>query len=414
VIVYTHSGRFDFADDDNDFVADIQMAVAKKEVKRIRKRLKRGRDARARSGGFFGPPPIGYKITFVEIGDGRKPISDLEIDPNSAEVVKEIFRLTIDECGGNLSEVRRQMKDYRTRKGNPFSFNALKLIATNQIYAGLVQYGAAEVPVHRPDLQIIPIDRFQRAQEMVKSRSEKHNFDGKRGRYIFTGYVVCGDCGGKMVASKGTDGRVVYSCVDRREQGECKKGKTYSEKLILPPVIDVIANIINRYCDLDIALNEALNQYGKTVTEEALEAAIKGEMAVVESGKERLINAMADGIFTQEEVSAKLAELRERAQELTIELASVNEKAQIRDSFLAALETLKSRDIQVTLTMMARERPLAFRQLMGMIFLPNSLRVRTYRKPGTANHWLGDVLSYELTDPIREYMANLSSVNEFL
>ena len=43
VIIHTHSGAFDFADDDNDFVADIHMAVAKKESRRIKKRLSRGR-----------------------------------------------------------------------------------------------------------------------------------------------------------------------------------------------------------------------------------------------------------------------------------------------------------------------------------------------------------------------------------
>ena len=62
-------------------------------------------------------------------------------------------------------------------------------------------------------------------------------------------------------------------------------------------------------------------------------------------------------MFTQAAVSEKLAELREREQELTVELVSANEKAQIRDNFLEAIEAIKSRDIQATLTMMAQERP---------------------------------------------------------
>ena len=88
-----------------------------------------------------------------------------------------------------------------------------------------------------------------------------------------------------------------------------------------------------------------------------MEAAIRGDLAVVKAGKERLIEALTAGMFTQAEVSEKLAELREREQELTVELASANEKAQIRDNFLEAIEAIKSRDIQATLTMMAQERP---------------------------------------------------------
>jgi DNA invertase Pin-like site-specific DNA recombinase len=104
VIVYSHSGKFDFADYDSDFVADIQMAVAKNEVKRIRKRLERGRDARAKSGGFFGQPPTGYKVAFVEAEAGRKPVSDLEIDPESAGIVRLIFELALKHYD-NLSAV---------------------------------------------------------------------------------------------------------------------------------------------------------------------------------------------------------------------------------------------------------------------------------------------------------------------
>ncbi len=304
------------------------------------------------------------------------------------------------------------MEGYTGKTGKPFSFNALKVIVTNQVYTGLMQYAGAEIPVHRPDLQIISFVQFQRVQKLVKKRSQIHDFDGKRGKYIFTGYVVCGSCGGKMVAQKQKKSGVIYTCVARFD-GRCKNGKNYNEKLILPAVIEILADTINRHCGLDNALNVAANQLGKTVSEEAIEAAIRGELAVVKAGKERLINALTDGIFTQGEVSAKLEELRQKEQNLKIELISINEKAEIRDSFLKAIEALKSRDIRVTLTDMVNERPLAFRQLLGIILKPNSLKVRTYRKAGTNRHWLGEVISYELTDPVNEYV-NSSFSKEIL
>ena len=85
-------------------------------------------------------------------------------------------------------------------------------------------------------------------------------------------------------------------------------------------------------------------------------------------------------------------------------------KVSARYAFLVTIiEALKSRDIQETLTNMATRRPLAFRQLPGIIIKPNSLRVRTYRKPGTNRHWLGEVVSYELAEPIQEYINSSSS-----
>jgi hypothetical protein len=97
-------------------------------------------------------------VAFVEAEASRKSVGDLEIDPESAEIVRLIFELALKHYG-NLSAVRCELKDYRTKHGNRFSFNALKLIVTYQIWAGLVQYSAAEAPVHRPDLQIIPKTR---------------------------------------------------------------------------------------------------------------------------------------------------------------------------------------------------------------------------------------------------------------
>ncbi len=91
VLVFTHSGVFNFADDNSDFMADIQMSVAKKEVIQIRKRLKRGRVARAESGGYFGQTPLGYRIIYVDKGQGQKPVADWAKDPQGAKIIKKFL-----------------------------------------------------------------------------------------------------------------------------------------------------------------------------------------------------------------------------------------------------------------------------------------------------------------------------------
>ncbi|MFN8460129.1 MAG: zinc ribbon domain-containing protein, partial [Anaerolineae bacterium] len=256
---------------------------------------------------------------------------------------------------------------------------------------------------YRPDLQIISVDQFERVRELVKSRKVESKNMGARGHYLFTGFVACGCCGGPTVAARAKGRDVVYQCVIRRKYGaqRCATGKTYTEHLLLPPIIDFLAGFIQEQIDFYTALDTAAAQYGKSVTEEAIEAAIQGELASVQAGKQRLIEAISLGILTHQEAAVKLVELRQQEQRLTVELSSIAEKTAIMAQWQEALNALKGQDITGRLFDLAEQKPIVFRRLLSLVFEPNSLRVRTWNE---GKKWVGALDSYKLT----ETMQNLS------
>jgi DNA invertase Pin-like site-specific DNA recombinase len=399
VIIYTHTSRVDLNNDDDDFVADITMSVAKKERRRILKRMKRSIKAKADQGRYIGGTPgLGYKIVYQNGKDG-----DLAIDENEVETVKAVFD-TLEATGGNIADAVKKLNEqgYTGKEGKLFVPASFRRIVPRKLYIGIFETKVTDKISHRPDLQIISVEQFKRVQELIKSRSGNKKDMGRRGHYIFTGFVICGNCRGATVAAASND-YIAYQCVNHRHYGKaaCSSSKTYSEHLILPPIVEFLAGFIQSQIDFYTALDAAAAQYGKSITEEAIEAAIQGELASVQAGKQRLIEAISLGILTHQEAATELAKLREQEGRLTIELSSVAEKTAIMAQWQDALDSLKGHDITGRLKELAEQKPIAFRRLLSIVFEPNSLKVRTERK---GSKWIGMLEDYKLT----EVMQNMS------
>lgn len=409
IVIYTHTSRIDLNNDDDDFVADITMSVAKKDRRRILKRMRRSIKAKAEQGRYIGGHiGLGYHLVYKNGKDG-----DLVIDENEAKLVKIVFDI-LESTGGNLGATAKKLNQlgYTGKDGKQFMPSSVRWIANRKLYMGIFETVLAEKISHRPDLKIISVDQFKRVQALIKSRSGTKRDLGRRGHYIFTGFVICGNCNGSMVAAH-KNYAISYECVTRRYHGKagCSSGKTYAEHLILSPIVEFLADFIQTQINFHTALDNAAAQYGKSITEEAIEAAVQGELASVQAGKQRVIEAISLGILTNQEAAGKLAEMREQEQRLTIELSSIAEKNEIMARWQAALDALKGQDITGKLYRLAKKDPIAFRQLLALVFEPNSLRVKTARKPGSKK-WGGVLEDYKLSSAMRN--IGLSSGKELL
>ena len=404
VVIYTHTSRIDLNNDDDDFVADITMSVAKKERRRILKRMKRSKQAKAEQGGFIGgEAALGYQVVY---GADRK--SDLAVDESGAEIVKVIFDV-LEANGGNIGATAKELnaRGLTGKRGAPFAPFSVRKIAAHKLYIGIKQSKLTDKVTHRPDLQIISVGQWGRVQELVKRRKVDGRDMGKRGHYILTGFIACYNCGGPMVAGRKPEG-TSYSCVTRRLGGAgCSKGQSCAEHLTLPPIVEFLADFIQTQIDFQGALDAAAAQYGKSITEEAIESAIAGELASVHAGKERLIEAISLGILTHQEAAVKLAELREQEERLTVELSGIAEKAAILEQWQQALDALKGQDVTGRLYDLAELKPVAFRRLLSIVFEPNSLRVRTEQN---GNKWSGVLESYTLTETMQIALSFGNSV----
>ena len=119
----------------------------------------------------------------------------------------------------------------------------------------------------------------------------------------------------------------------------------------------------------------------------------------MQAGKQRIIESISLGIITNDEAAAKLEELREQEQRLTLELASIAEKTAILDEWQKAVAVLKGHDITATLSKLTNDKPIVFRRLLSLVFEPSSLRVRTERR---GRNWVGIPEGYKLTEAMQK------------
>ena len=233
-------------------------------------------------------PPYGYKMVktgiFTKRGVERKTY---EIIPTEAEVVKKIFDLfTEDGYGGIRIAKYLNERGYRTHKGFEWSFSTINNMLRNPIYTGFLCFHKTSVPQGGgkrkrvqdknewiyskekiPEFVIISEEQFEKVQKIKESRYKKNKqFEESNNEYfkyqtkgdnLFTGYIVCGGCGGKLTTRgskrkiKLEDGNIgytkynYYTCTNNICGRECTcKHKSHKNNTIEEPVLNEIYNYI--------------------------------------------------------------------------------------------------------------------------------------------------------------------------
>ncbi len=207
VLVYTQSGVFDFANDNDDFMADIQVAVAKKERRTIIKRSLRGMKQRAAKGKHNGRVPFGYKVIYTQDQPEEKPQSKVIIDESQRSLVETIFDYYLT-YGANGTANKLNLEGYRKPDGKMFQTVFILRMIERPIYAGFISWGRDKqhhllrdfepTMVYRPKLQIISVDVLEKAQALKKERSQNTPNKGKWAVYPFSGLLQCNESGGPM------------------------------------------------------------------------------------------------------------------------------------------------------------------------------------------------------------------------
>lgn len=212
-----------------------------------------------------GVTPFGYRT--VEKGRVNKrgqPLKDLEQDPKEAELVKQVFYKTVYEGYGSY-----RMAEYlnslgvTTHNGNEFQCTTIIRMLKNRMYCGYYVLGDVVSP-KLEDLAIIDDNTFDMAQEILAQRSRKNDTKMSiakttKGKTLLSGNLVCGHCGGKLIATSytdkyvrkdGTEGQTYglrYVCYHRSRKLNCCDGQSvYSAKRIDDDVLGIVKNYLER------------------------------------------------------------------------------------------------------------------------------------------------------------------------
>ena len=182
---------------------------SRKTSMRIKTRLDQMRGEGLYTGGT---PRYGYRA--VEKGRRNKkdkPVKDLEICPEEAAVVKEIFERTVYEGAGSfILATELSARGVRTHHGAKFNVSTVNKILRDRQYLGYLITQDITSP-HLPELQIIDEALFNAAQEITEQRKTQNaawrniprqNCSG----VLLGGNLYCAACGSRMTSSSPGEG----------------------------------------------------------------------------------------------------------------------------------------------------------------------------------------------------------------
>ena len=198
-------------------IVGVLSAFSQLERSVIAERMAMGREARAEEGLWHGGghDPIGYDYI-----DGQLVINEYE-----AMQVRKIYDMF--ESGASICEMRNYMHSRFTNKhGSWHSHSAIYSVLETPVVAGRIKF--KDVYVEGKHEPIIPIERFERVQALMKERrkgltaSQKNPF--KR-TSLLGGLLWCGNCGARYFITTIASGRKdetkkklrYYACYSRRK-----------------------------------------------------------------------------------------------------------------------------------------------------------------------------------------------------
>lgn len=225
--IITPDRIYDTAEDADEEYLEFELFMARREYKAINRRQQRGKMASLHEGKYIGgTAPYGYEKVKLPKQKG----STLQIIPEKAEVVREIFSLyTV----GELQEdgTRRQYGAYSIAKllnrrgvpspsGKPWTSSSVKELLTNPTYAGYVRWGYRAPEKHMTDgivverrplnkeaklvagmhAPIISHETWETACLIRAARSHPPLPTGAKLSNPLAGLVVCAHCGRSMLA----------------------------------------------------------------------------------------------------------------------------------------------------------------------------------------------------------------------
>ena len=374
VLSYT-DGEISSKTHDEKLMTYIRYWQAEGESIKTSKRIKDAHGQAVEQGKWRGGhPPYGYRTVSKGTLNGKgRPIFDVEIDPEAAEVVRTIFRLYREHYA--FKGIAKYLNDNEipTTTGVLWSWTQIEDILHNKLYIGIYELGKKAKKIRAvspimPHLVIISEEEFYEVQELIKKNTKvpKRSRPTIRGSSLLSGLLYC-ECGRKYTSQsyrrlkKLKDGSTriyelhTYRCGAYRtpKAGQCYK---------LPIKAEILDNLVVRDAknfmtttdfekllhsnddsvhEKEVILSEQLKRISKEKTQlekelhklsEEVCKVIMGESQWSQSVLSKLIETkeqeLSDIVKKQEEIESKLKELAAYLAERKANLSELNNWAE--------------------------------------------------------------------------------------
>ena len=205
-------------------------------IKNLSREIMKGLKENAYQAKFTGGvPPLGY-----DIDENLHYV----INPAEAEIVRQIFDMSIQNIGYGKIIDELNSKGYKTKTGKYFSKNSLSSLLRNPKYCGIYEFnrapkrdvdGKRNSHARKSEDEIIRIvnaipaiiskEDFTIIENKMKLRKQNSGKMRAKEVYLLSGKLVCGKCGMAYVGHRKFNSQkkkyVFYSCNNNQRKKEC-------------------------------------------------------------------------------------------------------------------------------------------------------------------------------------------------
>ena len=327
-VMFMNDG-FTSLDPDSELRLSIMGSIAQEESRKTSTRVKWGQTRQMERGVVFGTSLLGYDVC-----GGR-----LKINPEGAEIVRLIFHKYGVEKKGT-SVIARELREagIRTYRDNAvWSSSHIVKILRNEKYVGdLIQKKTftpdylshvkkpnkgeeALITLHDHHEPIVDRELWNTVQEILQSRNRKNRSPSAHAnRYVFSGKIICGQCGGSFIARtktrKSGSSYMRWGCYTASSQGlssvdiqgnpiGCDIGRTIRDELAMEALTMAIkgipADFDRMIRNLTGIISAAISASGAPSDDPQL---LQMQLRQISRKKEAVIDAFASGAITREEL----------------------------------------------------------------------------------------------------------------
>lgn len=323
------SDGFCTLDPDAELRLSIMGSIAQEESRKTSTRVKWGQTRQMERGVVFGTSLLGY-----DVQNGT-----LSINPDGAEIVKQIFyKYGIEKKGTTV--IARELREagYKTYAGNSAwrESHILKILKNEKYVGDLVQkktitpdylthakkynHGEEDLIIIKDHHKgIVSRDLWNLVQSEISKRNRNSKLQiGHSNRYIFSGNIICGECGSRFISRTKTrkDGSSYrrWGCLRASREGKkridahgnalgCDIGKMIRDDLAIEILKSVLTNLNIDYSEIirNIAVlaDKSINDSDKSTK---TPAKMQRQIESIEMKKHRAIDSHLSGIITKDEL----------------------------------------------------------------------------------------------------------------
>lgn len=290
-------------------------------------------DVKRRNGQFIGSfACYGYQ-------KDANDVNRLVVDPYAADIVRMVFRMKLEGCNSQrIAETLNEMgvlppAEYKRSKGmnydcgfrtgnNPkWEVVSINRILTNEMYTGTMVQGInSKINYKIKQSRPVPKEEWIRVENTHEAIIEKAVFDDvqrllgfdtrtapkNREVYLFSGMIVCGDCGQSMVRRRvSRDGKQYnyYHCSTYKNGNGCSSHLINAEKLE-----QLVLESIQIQIGMLLQAESILKKFDRIPEEQTFIKTINQQLSKLEGAIERYRNLkaqayidMLDEVISKEE-----------------------------------------------------------------------------------------------------------------